>query len=365
MHNQLVHLPESKVVSYVVCEKSENLDLFPTPNLYSLENCHAIKILWDKLLRLCRLRRHLGFLSDIVRNTNAQILHSHFGNIGWANLGATRNTNTKHIITFYGLDVNLLPQSNPVWLKRYAQLFKQADLFLCEGPHMANELKKMGCPNEKVKVHHLGIELNNIAYKPRSWRPPETLKFLIAGSFREKKGIPNAIMALGQLKKQLNLSLTIIGDANNAASSQQEKQRIYSALDDAQMRQCTTLLGYQPYSRLMNEAYNHHVFISPSITAKDGDTEGGAPVTITEMMASGMIVASTKHCDIPNLISDGETGVLAEENDIMGLVNRLQWLVSSVEAWPGIQYSARQHVEKNFDAVRQGEQLYKHYKDLS
>ncbi len=51
----------------------------------------------------------------------------------------------------------------------------------------------------------------------------------------------------------------------------------------------------------------HHLFLSPSVTAPDGDSEGGAPVSIIEAAATGMPVVSTTHCDIPQAVDDGVT----------------------------------------------------------
>jgi len=103
----------------------------------------------------------------------------------------------KHLVTFYGMDVNMTPKQDPRWLWCYKSLFKSADMFLCEGSHMAQCLINMGCSRNKVNVQHLGVEVEKILFKPRTWRRGEPLRVLIAASFREKKGIPYALEALG------------------------------------------------------------------------------------------------------------------------------------------------------------------------
>ena len=115
----------------------------------------------------------------------------------------------------------------------------------------------------------------------------------------------------------------------------------------------------------MEEARRHHVFLSPSVTASDGDTEGGAPVSLIEMSASGMMIVSTTHCDIPGVILDGKTGLLAPERDVDGLVERLQWIVAHPEQWMEMQRAGRAHIEAEFDARRQGERLGEIYRDLA
>ncbi len=54
-----------------------------------------------------------------------------------------------------------------------------------------------------------------------------------------------------------------------------EKRRILDILEKNGMKSKTRLLGYQPYPVLFEQAYKHHIFLSPSVTAMDGDTEGG------------------------------------------------------------------------------------------
>ena len=129
------------------------------------------------------------------------------------------------------------------------------------------------------------------------------------------------------------LAITLIGDANQEPRSQQEKQKILATIERQGLRSKVRLLGYQPYRRLLDEAYAHHIFLAPSMTSADGDTEGGAPVTLIDVAASGMPIVSTRHCDIPRIIEDGITGWLAEEQDVEGLTERLRRLVREPSAW--------------------------------
>jgi colanic acid/amylovoran biosynthesis glycosyltransferase len=124
-------------------------------------------------------------------------------------------------------------------------------------------------------------------------------------------------------------------------------------------------MGFQPFRVLLEEAYLHHVFLSPSVTASDGDTEGGAPVSIIEMAASGMPIVTTRHCDIPAVVIDGVTGLLADERDVDGLVQRLGWLVDNRDRWRPMLDAGRMHVEEHFDAVKQGESLAGIYRQVS
>ena len=187
---------------------------------------------------------------------------------------------------------------------------------------------------------------------------------LLAGTFTEKKGLPYAIEALGLVKDAADLRITIIGDANAWPETQKEKQRILDAIRLSGLGARVRLLGYQTYERLLAEAYEHDVFLSPSVRAADGDTEGGAPVTILEMAATGMPVVSTRHADIPEVLPEG-AGLLAEERDPEGLAAHLRHLIEHPESWAALTRAARNHLEAEYDVRTQAARLAELYRSLA
>jgi colanic acid/amylovoran biosynthesis glycosyltransferase len=363
MYNQVKYLPEAVEV-HVICDRTQHLDQFGVPNIHSLRADSELRYFWEKGLRSILFPHFHGFLNAIVPKIGAQILHSHFGPTGWVDLQAAERNRMKHLVTYYGYDVRLLPTRDKRWLNRYLELFENADLFLCEGPHMAKELIGLGCPQEKVRVHHLGVEIEKIPYKPRRMQERGPLRILIAGTFTEKKGIPYALEAIAKLMSNVPVQITIIGDADSEKLSQKEKKRILDILEKNDMKSNTRLLGFQPYSGLFEEAYRHHIFMSPSVTALNGDTEGGAPVAIIEMIATGMPVVSTMHCDIPGVVDYGIDDWLVKERDVTGLTERLRWLVENAAQWNQMLAKGRKHIEDEFDARQQGKRLFKIYQDL-
>ncbi|MEX0780424.1 MAG: glycosyltransferase [Balneolales bacterium] len=352
LYNQVRFLPE-EFRSSIVCAHTENLDQFGIQEVYSLEKKGKLAFYHDLIMRKTgRTSRHL---LNAAIDTEADLLHSHFGHTAWENMRTAKKAGMRHIVTFYGQDVNYLPIQRPVWkTKRYPDLFDHIDAVLCEGPHMKKCIADLGCPPEKITVHHLGVEVDQIPYKPRNWSSGTPFKVLIAATFREKKGIPFALKALAAIQDKVKLEITIIGDASKEHHSQVEKKKILEAIKENNLADRVTLLGFQPHQRFLQEAYRHHLFISPSVTAASGDTEGGAPVSLIEMAASGMPVISTTHCDIPGVILHGETGLLADERDTDGLTDHLNWMIRNTEEWEKMLVLGREHIVKNFDARRQG-----------
>lgn len=364
LYNQVTHLPAT-VENHIVCRSVRHLNQYELPRIHCLKRDSRWRYLWYKLEFLLGKRGQFRYFEEQLRAIRPEVVHSHFGNNGWTVREAVRKQGVPHVVTYYGQDVSRLPKVKPAWLTRYQQLFADPDTrFLCEGSAMARSLAELGCPPEKITVQHLGVEVGKIRFEPRCWQPDEPLRVLIAAGFREKKGIPYAIEALGRLAQEILLALTIIGDAEPTPASRYEKQRILDALQRSGLAPTTRLLGYQPYAVFSQEAYRHHLFMSTSVTASDGDTEGGAPVSLIDMAASGMPIVSSVHCDIPEIVRHGETGWLAEERDVDGILASLKKWVDAPERWPEFLIAGRRHIEHEYDAERQGERLAEIYRAL-
>lgn len=374
LYNQVRYLPDD-IEPHVICERTENLEQFDVPNIHCLAEHSVVRYYREVGLRLLGVRPYYPFTIDRARALEADLLHSHFGHTGWRNIRVAEQLDIPHVVTFYGNDISGYPQKDKRWIDRYRELFCTVAAVLCEGPHMARSAVELGCPEEKVHVHHLGVGVENIVFEPRRYRPGEPLRVLIAASFREKKGIPYAIEALGRLHREVPVEVTIIGGVARVpilgfwnkpvSGSQEEKERIVEAVDRWNLTDNVRMLGYQPYDALLEEAYRHHVFLSPSVTASSGDTEGGAPVTLIEMSASGMPIVSTTHCDIPSVVKHGETGLLAPERDVEALVDHLNHLINHPEIWPEMAQAARRHVEEEYNAPIQGQRLGALYRKIA
>jgi len=364
MYSQVIDTTLLGVDTHVVCERTENLEQFQVPHIYAQYPNSQRPTFWHRALRRLHLITNPKFLVRCTRSLSPDLIHSHFGNRGWMNLRAARNLNARHVVTFYGYDVSLLPRQSPEWQNRYNRLFKEADLFFCEGTHMAANVVALGCPAHKIRVHHLGVATDQIPFMPRQWDGREIFRVLIAASFREKKGLTYALEALVQLAGKIALEVTIIGDAGPAEVEQAEKRKILRIVEQHQSKLNARLLGYQQHSAMMTEALRHHVFISPSVVATDGDTEGGAPVTIIEMLASGMPVVSTVHADIPEVMGTPMAHLLAPERDVPGLVARLEWLLDHREAWRAMLQSQRTRIEQEYARPIQASRLLELYRSV-
>jgi colanic acid/amylovoran biosynthesis glycosyltransferase len=363
LYQQLRHLP-AHITSHVVCDRLENAGEFPLPNVHALRDRSRLLYLEEVALRRYDLPNISAELLALSR-AGVRVLHSHFGKLAWNYSWTARLARMRHIVSFYGVDISYLPQSKPLWRWRYRKLFASVERVLVEGPFMAKTAEALGCPPEKLRVQRLGVSLDQIPYRPRRMQRGEPLRILIAAAFREKKGIPYALEAIARLHRAgVPLAVTIIGDSTPPAEAGDDKAKIQATIAEHGLEPIVRMLGFVPYARLLEEAATHHIYMSPSVTAHSGDTEGGAPIGLIEMAASGMPVVSTYHCDIPQILAHRETGLLAAERDVGGLVDALQWLVEHPDDWDRMTAAARAHISAKFDVRTQARGRAEIYEEM-
>jgi colanic acid/amylovoran biosynthesis glycosyltransferase len=132
-------------------------------------------------------------------------------------------------------------------------------------------------------------------------------------------------------------------------------------LDRYQMRGYTRLLGYQPHERMIAEMQAADIFVSPSVTGPDGDSEGGAPTTLLEAQACGLPIVSSYHADIPHVVVPGESALLAPERAVEVLAEHLCTLLGAPEQWAAMGQRGRAFVEEYHDIQREAARLEERY----
>jgi colanic acid/amylovoran biosynthesis glycosyltransferase len=78
-------------------------------------------------------------------------------------------------------------------------------------------------------------------------------------------------------------------------------------------------------------------------------------------MAMGRPVIATRHGGIAELVVDGETGILCEENDIDSLAEGVRRLLAMQPAWPQMLTQARRAVEDTYALSRTTDALIEVY----
>lgn len=299
-----------------------------------------------------------------LKKDRASIVHAHFGPSGGDMWPFTWLLGIPLVTSFYGYDAYRLPHRASCPSRLYRRLFRFGQLFLAEGSAMRNKLIELGCPEEKVVIHHIGVDPTQTQFHPR--KPENGIRLLVCGRFREKKGIPYAIEAL-KLVRQItgkDVHLTVVGDSDRQGTINPEKRKIVKAIERLNLDNVVSLARFVSREELPKIIRGHHILVVPSVHASDGDAEGGFPVIITEALASGMPVVAFDHCDIGEIVKDGECGFLVPECDVESLAQCLSQLVEHPEIWPEMGRAGRAHVEANYDINKLNNRLVEIYQEL-
>jgi colanic acid/amylovoran biosynthesis glycosyltransferase len=343
IHAQLTHAAGTRPV--VIAHALEHPEAFPFDPVHLVGPGPApARALRAAAVRLLA-RYEPGPCLPLLRREGAALIHAHLGWEGVRALPVARAAGLPLVTSFYGRDAGRLPRY-PWWRRRYARLFREGERFLVEGPALARCLAALGCPPEKIRVVHLGIDPAAIPTRERLPAPDGSVEILVSASFRPKKGVAQAVEAFAAVASQFpRARLRILGDGP-------ERARVERAIARHDLGARVALEGYVDYARHLAALDAAQVFLAASRTAPDGDTEGGAPVALIEAQAAGLPIVSTQHADIPEVVAPG-AGRLSPEHDEAALAANLRWVLGHPEQWPAMGRAGRAHIEEGFDVRRQ------------
>lgn len=203
--------------------------------------------------------------------------------------------------------------------------------------------------NRKLQIVHCGVDLDRIA-----WRPDGRSDDLImaTGRLHPIKGFDTLIEALAILERRgVRFRCRIIGDGPL-------REELHAQVRSLGLEDRVELAGAQPQEVVRASLDEAAVFALPSQVAGDGGRDG-IPVALMEAMASGCPVVSCLTSGIPELVGDGESGLLVKERDPASLANALQRLLADRALRRELSTAARRRVEQQFDARTEARKLHR------
>lgn len=353
IYHQIAFLSSFRPI--VLAKRTENLDQFPFSPIYAVYDLPFLNRNLQKVSAAVSgspFRMHRSAL----KREGVSLLHSHFSDMAVRNIPLAKEAGIPHVASFYGSDI-WGRERDPGFRRDFVRLCERASLFLVEGPAMGEKVTALGAPEAMVEVLRIGIDLEKIPFEPR--RPPEDgrVVVLMAGRPIEKKGHWYGLQAFERICGDFPSARLLLIIGGRTAKENEIAARMRRFIADKGIGDRVEWHGFLSYGAYLAAVRSAHIFLQPSVRAEDGDAEGGAPVTITELSASGMPVVATRHCDIPEVVLDGRSGLLAEEKDVDGLARHLAALCASPGEWAGMARAGRAHIESRFDIRRQVTEL--------
>ena len=284
------------------------------------------------------------------------VVHCHFGPNGiraaaLREIGAIR---TRALVTsFYGYDLSeFIRPRNP-----YSRLFRQGDRFLPLSESMRARLIALGCPDDRILVHRLGVTPDAFAAGPRCGTGP--VRIVSIARLVEKKGLEYGIRAIAVLMRltSRDVRYTILGDG----PLRPELEKLIESLG---LSDLVRLEGWCDRFSVRRRLAESDILLAPSVTSASGDEEG-TPTAILEAMASGLSVVSTFHAGIPEVVEDGVSGVLVAERDIAATANALRLLVDDRGLRQAMGLAGRAFVSTRHNIDRLNDTLLEIYRQTS
>ena len=110
--------------------------------------------------------------------------------------------------------------------------------------------------------------------------------------------------------------------------------------------------GWLRFPEVRQAMLDATVLVHPSIGLGDA-----VPTVIKEAMALGTPVVASNVAGIPELLADGECGVLVPPQDVGALASGIERLLRAPAERHRFAAAARQHVERTFDLAKNGPRL--------
>jgi glycosyltransferase involved in cell wall biosynthesis len=281
------------------------------------------------------------------RRHRARAVLAEYGTTGVLVMDACRRLSIPLVVHFHGYDASVshVLEENA---ESYQRMFKQAGAIIAVSRAMQRKLISLGAPTEKVFYNPCGVDCTEFGEAEPESAPPT---FLAVGRFVEKKAPQLTLKAFAEVyKSEPAARLRMVGDGELLSECRRLAKEL--GVDDA-----VTFLGGQPHSVVQAEMRRARCFVQHSVEAENGDCEG-TPVGVLEAGASGLPVISTRHAGIPDVVIEGQTGLLVDERDVQGMADAMLRLAQDTELARALGNAARRHIEAHFSKERSESHLW-------
>lgn len=274
-----------------------------------------------------------------LRNENIDLFHAHFAWLSGAGSWiCSRLLRIPFTVTVHAFDVFV---SNDL----LQLLAEEADHIVAISDYNRRLVESLvSDPKKSVSVIHCGVSPSALINNPvlEHFHPDdEQIRILSVGSLLPKKGHSYLIEACHLLKERgLPFICTIIGTGPDENSL---RRQIHAFGLEGQVK----LPGAMTHPEIIASYYQHEIFVLASVETPTGDMDG-IPVVLMEAGAAGLPLISTNISGIPELVRDGETGLLAKPGDPASLANKIFMLATDPERMVYLGLNAQKLVTEEF-----------------
>jgi glycosyltransferase involved in cell wall biosynthesis len=191
------------------------------------------------------------------------------------------------------------------------------------------------------RIYH-GIDLNLFSGRDKNALPSNPYQILTVARLTAKKGLPTVFKALRHLCDQgIAVQHTLIGDGD-------DRDDVMALIHELKLEAVTQWIGTQPHHVVLDHYRRADLFVLGCEVAANGDRDG-IPNVLVESMAMGVPVVSTDVSAIPELVQDGETGLLVAPGKPRALAAAMARMLVDTTLRQKIIHQADMQVRQHFD----------------
>ena len=298
--------------------------------------------------------RLVGRLRHEFRRSRPDVVHTHQANGLFYAANAARLAGVPTIVhTEHGK--HYAASRSKAWLGYLGAL--HVSRFYCLSRNMADEAIAAGvAPRRKVRTIHNGIDLTRFrdpgdpaALRSSLGIPPDAPIIGTAGRLAEIKRQDVLIRAFGAVRSRVPTAhLVIVGEGDLRAE-------LVALAESLGVADRVHFAGYTS-----DPQHYHHLFDVFALTSRSE----GMPQALIESGVAGRPAIATRVGGVPEMIDDGENGLLIEPGDVEALTDGLHRLLVDKELARRLGSANRVRVESRYDIGRMADDYQRDYLEL-
>lgn len=284
------------------------------------------------------------YFADRCREEDLKHLHAHFATYpALVAMIINKLTGIDYTLTTHAHDIFLdktLLQEKIDAAKAVATISQYNRRYLAE--HCGEQVLP------KIHIVHCGLDLSEWNFhSQREAQQPPTI--VCVGRLTQMKGFENLIHALNIIKDEVDFRCHIVGDGDL-------RPRFEQYIQEYGLQEKVLLEGVLDSAEVRNLIQQAEVFAVPSIW-DDTDGQDGIPLVLMEALAVGTPAVASRISGIPELVIDGQTGLLAEPGDIEALAKKVKHLLTDAALRERLAKQGRRRIEEEFDIAKNAHAL--------
>ena len=278
---------------------------------------------WLQLLAIPYIISGFFKCIKICRKFRPDIIHAHWPfPHAYIALGAAKLFKIPLVLNFHGAELLLIRKKK--WVRPLLKFaIGQAQAVFANSSFTAGKIKALRNVDVEWSPYGTTLEFGNRNSEFGMEPHPINNKFriLFVGRHIERKGICYLIEAAKYLPRdQFEIRIVGVGDLTDELKKLASESATPNSAE-------IIFTGKLSPEALANEYKTANVFTLPAIVDSKGDTEG-LGVVLIEAMELGLPIVASNVGGIPDVVIDGETGILVPEKDPEALANAYKRLAA-------------------------------------